>query len=450
MKRIACLVCCWLLLTAAARAGSVETSQFRYAVDVTGTVVPDTPVKLTLSEEVVSMASLGFKDLRLFDDRGMEVPYVIYNEIVPGEKETSFVFKVRSFESADSRDVVILERPEVEQDYNNIDIKTPARDFKKEVRIYTSNGQGDEIPGAWQFLKSDSIFDVSSQIDLRKTVIEMPGTGSRYLKLEIISDGTAGEGKSIQLKYDGLEFRTEELNREPFRINRVSSTQGVSRAGKPVLDWKVVSKPDYVTDDNNDSIFELGLVDLPVIQVRLEVGRKYFHRSVKLLGAVKDDKKEYKSVGSGTIYRIPDLDKFSNSISSSILDERYLKLKVINGDNSPLDISKIELAWPRANLFFIPEKERSYTLNFGVENISKPEYEVGRIIKNNHEKLSTYSVLLLKKVRTNPGYVASKPATKKEITERAIFKIIIILLVLGLAWWLFNLMKKLPAANGEE
>jgi hypothetical protein len=446
------LSCILLLVAAVAYAASVQPSQFRHQAGIEDGFTPDAPARVTLTEGVISKTSRAFSDLRLFDDKGLETPYVIYEEIVPGERETTFQFKVRSFDTDGDQVVVILERPENEKAYDRIDISTPARDFKKNVEVYTSSGSGDGLPGEWQMLASDTVFDFTSRIDLRKTRFQVGSTSSRYLKLVLTSEKAAGEeGQSIRLEYDGLQFEVGGMNREPFRIDRVSGWRGERRAGEPVMDRKVIIRPRHDVDDKGNSLYSLGPVNLPLSQVTLKVDRKYYHRNVQLLGADTDNDEDYIQTGSGTVYNIPGMDEPSASFSVAARHYRYMKLKVVNRDNPPLDIQQLELAWPRTNLFFLPEKDRSYTLFFGGDKISKPDYELGQIIKKEHEQLASYPVLSLEGTRKNSGYKASEPVkTTREATETAAFKIIVGLLVLGLGWWLYSLMKKLPAASGRD
>ena len=92
MKRMKNLLWCFILVATPVHAGSVQPSQFRHTIDIRDDFRPDAPARLTLTERVISKTSQAFSDLRIFDDRGHEVPYVIYEEIVPGERETNFDF----------------------------------------------------------------------------------------------------------------------------------------------------------------------------------------------------------------------------------------------------------------------------------------------------------------------------------------------------------------------
>ncbi|MDF1536852.1 MAG: hypothetical protein P1S46_10210 [bacterium] len=382
MKKMGNLLWCLVLAAAPVHAGSVQPSQFRHMVDIGDGFTPDTPARLTLTEEVLSKTARAFSDLRLFDDTGNEVPYVIYEEIVPGERETGFDFKVRSFDDTGDKVTVLVERPGKEKAYDRIEILTPARDFKKNVGVYSSPDTGEDLPGTWRKLADDTVFDFSSRIDLRKTRFGIPGTSSRYLNLVLTDERQVGEEEgSIRLEYDGLRFEVGGLNDEPFRIDRIRGWRGESRAGEPVLDRKIISRPGHIIDERGDSIYDLGPVNLPVSRVTLRVDRKYYHRRVELMGADSDSDEKYVRVGSGTIYNIPG-----------------------------------------------------------------PDYELAQVVRSEHGKLSSYPEPALKNVRNNPGFMAGKPESTKEITENTAFKIVILVLVLGLAWWLYRLMKKLPVS----
>ena len=448
MKKAALTVSLLLLSGAAAYAGPFQPSQFEHKAALKGEFVPDTPASVNLPVGLVSKTTSRFSDLRLFDDTGQEVPYVIYGETEPGEKVTSFNFKVLSYEETDNEVTVVVERPVREGAYDRIEIVTPARDFKKKIQVLTSLDNGNEIPSEWLQYTDDSLFDFSSNIDLRKTRIHVSSTSSRYLKLILTDDRPAANGEqTLRLKYDGLEFEVGGMKEGPFRVDRIRGWRGKSRAGSTVLDTMTVEKPVRTINDSGDSIYFLGAVNLPVTSVTLQVEKKYFHRRVVLLGSDGDQDDDYREITSGTVYNIPGMDEPSVTVTSPARSYQYLRLKVINRDNPPLEIRKVDLHWPRSNLYFIPEKGRSYSLYFKGEEISRPSYELGQIIQKDPVRLVTYQELVLGEIKNNDEFSDEEVKPEREMTERAIFKIIILILVFGLSWWLFSLMRKLPKSE---
>ena len=102
-------------------------------------------VKLSLPVETLDAARPALEDLRLFDDAGNEVPYLIERP-VPVEK---IVQNVKSFHvSLTSSNTAIVLETGLTQPLDDVTLETPARSFLKPVRV-----EGSTDLKRWQILE---------------------------------------------------------------------------------------------------------------------------------------------------------------------------------------------------------------------------------------------------------------------------------------------------------
>jgi hypothetical protein len=434
-----------LLLTAAtAGAQPPERSQFKYISKVNGSFIPGSPARIVMGSEIIWRTSLDFSDLRLFDSRGQEAPYVIYRQKRPGRSAESFSFKVKEFIPGEKKSWIVLERPAKTGPFNRLDIKTPAKDFERKVMIDvgTRAGRG---PITWRQVKEDRIFDYSSQVDLRKTTVDLGPTDSNFVRLRLVSEGKNSEnGQVLSMKYNGLDLEMKGTGGQEFRISGVTGSGGVSVAEQVTYDRKFI-RPGMNLDADGNSVFDLANTNIPVTRLTFTVPANYYYRRVEVWASDDNKTDSYRLVGSGNIYNLPDLDKPHNQVTVKAVSHRNIKIKVINGDNPPFDINGIHLEWPRRILYFMPEKGKSYTLFFGAGEMKAPVYgEISRIIPDAPEKLQSVRTVGAGMIKDNPGYEPVMSGEKKDRIEKMVLTLVILLLVLALSFWLFKLMQKLP------
>ena len=123
-----------------------------------------------------------------------------------------------------------------------------------------------------------------------------------------------------------------------------------------------------------------------------------------------------------------------------------MRVRILNGDNPPLDIQGVHLAWNRRNLYFIPQEERSYSLYFGNENVRAPQYETTRLIPNRPEDLETYDSLEVNGTVTNESY--SQRTDSAEIQTWLLYAVVMVLLVALTVWGVMIVKQASP--NSES
>jgi len=125
-----------------------------------------------------------------------------------------------------------------------------------------------------------------------------------------------------------------------------------------------------------------------------------------------------------------------------------VRLKIINKDNPPLTIENARIKWARRNLYFIPEKERSYTMYWGGLNIKRPDYELKKMISNQYDMLLSYDEWKIGNIQKNSAYAPRADGLLTQRVQKYLFVGLVLLLVFGLGFWVFNLLKKISMDKG--
>ena len=437
-RGVACLSLLVTLLFATRLVNAAQPTDFRFLAPINSEAPAQEPVRFTLPQAVISETSNNFADVRIFDGEGLETPYLISEQ--REAPRTSFTFIVLSYNHTDDVEEIVLERPQDTAPIQELVFFTSARDFKKSVQILESE---DLI--SWRDLATDVIFDFSSHIDLRRTKAALPDTNARYLKLFFRTDTSPQTDSSeARLYYNGVEVFLQGHRAKPVRMDRIEGhTNALPETFLP-YDRAVFTHPRMTTDEDKNTIIHLGRVNLPINEIVLPAKNPYYHRRVELWAAESDDEEEYRFLASGAVYKIPGMTKPENTLQVHQPQREYLRLKIINGDNPPLRLQHVEVAWGRRNLYFIPEVDRRYQLYFGNARVAAPHYELKHILPADSRTLSRYAEASLGEIRGNPDYRPTPDQSAWEKFERMIFISVVVLLTCGLGLWLYRLLSKIP------
>jgi hypothetical protein len=424
---------------------AAERKSFKYAAEI---AVPETqgaPVRISIPRDVLSTARVGLPDARIFDDAGTETPYVVRSQQFGGASPTSFGLKAVSYKRQGKSDVIVLELPENSGSVNRLDLETGARDFRKSVKVESSSDRK-----SWAAVADDAIFDFSSRIDLRRTGISFADTACRYVRLTLAdAEAPTADGPDMDLRYQGLEFSVKgKSTAGAFRVNRVTGWAGQSEAASAQYDRASVPQPKMALDKIKNSVVALGEINLSLDSISVSVENPYYYRRVEVWGADQDEEKAYRMLAGGVIYRVVGMAKSENVLRLGQVHSRFLKLKILNGDNPPLRLKDVELTWLKQSLYFVPEAGRSYVLYVGSEDMRAPDYDLGQLLTGDAKMLQSYREGHTKELKPNAEFNPSTPAKVKAKQERKALKAIILLLVMGLVYWMYRLLKKLPARPG--
>ena len=433
---------CLLSTTTPATAGP-SPSDFRFTTAIQGDYPPNAPVSVPLSREIMAETKPDFADVRVFDDMGQETPYVIYKQTEAHKTPKPFVFEIVSYDDAEDSDKITLKRPDGAPAFREIELMIAGRDFKKHIQV-----EAGAAPDAMQKIATDTIFDFSSRLDLRKTAVAIPETDTAFLRIGLSDEAQPPpDSPEMRLQYEGLEFWTQGTGAGPFRVDHILGWSGERKAAEHYFDHFTIDRPTVSTDNDGNSVIHLD-AKLPVAHVTFDVENSYYCRRIQLLTAAEDVDEAYRVAAGGVIYKIPGVAESENTITFD-QPSRYLRLKVLNDDNPPVRVRGVTVAWVRRNLYFVPEPGRTYTLHVGSDVAASPRYELSQLIPSDFAKLRHYASMSVLGLRPNASYDPRLRPSTREAVEEVVFVGLVVILVCVLALWAFRLLKKMPVQANE-
>lgn len=437
MKRVVLIILFVHVMAVNLLATDSAPTNFEAMANVTGEFTPNVPVRVPLTQAVLSKARATLADIRILDSHGRETPYVIYEQTTIRQTRVSFEFEVVAYRQTDGTEELTLRRPDQGGPFSELELDIAGTDFSKRVEVTA----GADI-GMLQPVANDVIFDFSSRVDLRKTRVRFTETDAPIVRVTL-SDIEKVERQDLEMKlrYQGLEFWTAGGAPGPFRVNGVRGWAGENKSAEHYYDRLKIRQPTTQLDDVGNTIVYLD-ARLPVAQITLDVANSYYYRSVQLLTS-SDGVERYGVAGSGVIYKVPGMPESENTVRFD-RSSSHLRLKILNQDNPPLDIQGVEIAWVRRNLYFVPEADRTYELYVGNDAATRPRYELTKLIPSDHRQLADYVEMALTALQANPAFdPAMRPATR-EVVEKTVLVVVVVILVCALSTWAYRLLRNVP------
>ncbi|BBA51840.1 hypothetical protein [uncultured Fusobacterium sp.] len=289
-----------------------------------------------ITEDIYFKSKNDLGDIRILDNTGEEIPYVIekkdigYNNI---EKTVSVGNIISETTKEEKMETVFKFLPQSELDDvfgNRIEIK-PKRNFYFEYELLgSSNGKN------WEYITYGEIYKTPDRENL---LIDFPAEKYTYYKL-ITDLSKESNFKGAVLKLYGSEKKETET---------------------------ILVKLQYQSEEKDKvSIITIKTNNLPISKVYLKangefkrnysIGNSYYHRTGTIF-----------KVGSKENMEI-DLRKISRS--------KQMVLEIKNGDSKSLLINEIQGEYIPAKLMFKAEKNGKYKITFGDENLYKPKYDL--------------------------------------------------------------------------
>ena len=116
---------------------------------------------------------------------------------------------------------------------------------------------------------------------------------------------------------------------------------------------------------------DTGFEGLPHDRVQLVIDPGQFYRSVKVESSL--DARKWRPIGEGFIFRTEDMGAFTISFAEQW--DRYLRMRIINGDNPPLVVRQVILSTNHRVVEFPAEATGQYWLYYGSPGARLPSYD---------------------------------------------------------------------------
>ena len=419
---------------------SLTPGDFRYCDDLDGRILSNTIYQVQLPPEILQKCADGYNDLRLFGSANREVPYVIIENEYPDEVIETFLFQVVDYKDDRTSTVITMKLPEKYQPVSVIEIDTADRDFKKDLMLYGSHDMK-----KWDLLVKDAIYDFSSQVALRKTEIKFTKADYRYFRIKLIdARSDAKAGRSIQLKYNGLDFSTNNISAKRLHINKITGLTGAKTDRIRVYDEEEFTGFPVNLDKDRNTIITVE-ADLPFDKVYFDVSNPYYYRELSIYHSDSGKADSYILLTRSSIYSFPlsGISETRNYVAYTSIKHKYYKIVIENKNNPPLEIRNIIFRWIQKDLYFVSLKETAtYSLCFGNSLIKKPDYDLSNFINQNNWFKQRYEKLTTGQIKTNAGFRQKIPEDKKKKIEKIILTAVVVSLVIGIGFWLYSLIRK--------
>lgn len=316
--------------------------------------------RININPEVAAFSQAQLRDLRLFDNEGKEIPYLVKKELT-GQSETGFVtYPIVSTTAPDKQTLIIENREKRNIDQFIFEMKNA--DASRQVRI-----SGSDDKASWYVVKDSfnfASFAEGGDATIRKS-LNFPGTDYTFYKVEIKTGN----------------------NESPLNILTVGNYSTSTKEAK----YQLVNGLTYTRKDSNKVTY-LYFTCIPGNRIDKLVftitGPELYKRSLVLK---KDGDEAYRNTytsASQKQKRAPVIDYRDYELSSDheksidcsdflgYSKDRTFTVEISNQDNEPLSFSEIKAYQLTTTVTAKLAKDKTYFLYFGDSLLADPAYDL--------------------------------------------------------------------------
>jgi hypothetical protein len=329
---------------------------------------------MSLPAETLDAARPALEDLRVYDDAGNELPYVIERP----RPAASVIQNARSFQiSLNPSATVITVETGLQQPLDGVTLESPADSFIKSVKIEGSNDDNH-----WQLIaQGQPIFRQSSGAD--QLHLSLPPGTWRWLRL------TVDDQRSSPAPFTGARVHAAPDKSAPNETLPVAITERHENPGETRL------------------ALNLGAANLDIAAVQIETPEPLFMRQVALaVPQVSQDAIREQTLAQDSVYRVaiegqPTASNLALHCEAQVRS-RELLLLIKNQDSPPLPITGVRAERRPVYLAFLARQSGIHHLLTGNAQCPAPRYDLAALGAN----LKTGAVLPVKlaPLTANPNY----------------------------------------------
>ncbi len=343
-------------------------------------------VKIILPVDTLDAARPALEDLRLCDDAGNELPFLITRP-APSPKA---VQSAKSFQvSLQPTATVITLETGLAQPLDGVTLETPATNFIKAVRV-----EGSADGQTWQRLaQGQPIFRQlagASQVH-----VSFPAGTWPFLRLTV-------DDQCLQaIPFSGARVHAADVEAAPVELQTVTIVERNENPGETRL------------------TLNLGAANLDVASVKIETDEPLFTRTVTLaVPRITDLGIFEQPVGQGVIYTVA-IEGQPPSASLSVpldakITSRELVLLIRNEDSPPLPISAVRVERRPVYLVFLARSAGAFHLLTGNKFCPAPRYDLAALGAN--LKSAAVTPVKISALADNPNYRAPEALAGLEMT----------------------------------
>jgi hypothetical protein len=435
-------------------------------------------VAIQLDSDVYEASADGFSDLRLFDPRGDEIPYVLRKATTKEHRTERRWFRVAnpavrpqddgSLEITFELDDELPARP------LGFRLVTPLENFERRITAAVSTGDVSTGNSEWEPLVDDGlVFDYSRFMDVRNIELPLPPTGDgktsgRRYRLTVADVTQEQQSQLMELTRtlnDGDETSRSErivVNRQPFRIDRIEGWYDIEVAGAvrdQLAEYAVSGFATTRDVETKATIVTFALRREPVTSFTVETDDRNFRRAARVQAqgesspraATSGESEVMRDVGSGTLERLDFGGLHREDLTLALPEAREVKYRLIveNDDSKPLDLTGVVAKGPVYEAVFLAQPGEDYTFEYGGD-LASPRYDTAALAASIAAGYDAVAAEL-----GAPTPVASPPppaelALAAALNDPLLLGGIIALLVIVLGVGLYRATRRLDGFPGDD
>ncbi|WP_068405637.1 DUF3999 family protein [Pedobacter cryoconitis] len=334
--------------------------------------------RVDLSPELIAGAQANLGDIRILNQKKQFSPYIFGNQLVFKDQRSFIAFpKLKALAEVDTVTTFIVENA-AHLTINQLSLQLRNASVKRNVNL-----SGSDDLKKWYAIKEN--------ISLEEAVSDEPGNGTYQQQLNFPSSS-----------YRYLRIQINNENKEPVAILQAGIYRQQSippvyvQLKKPLIQQRDSAQVSYITVRFN-APYQLNKLHLEI------AGQKYYKRNVRVYAVQQKEK----SLVADTLISTSAIPNLYFSAKTN-----HLELEIVNGDNPPLVLHKVNGYQLSQSLISYLEKDQDYTILFGDGKANAPDYDLKFFGDSLQQELKP---LNYQSVSANPLY--QKPQEKSKVAK---------------------------------
>ncbi|MCC5839457.1 MAG: hypothetical protein JJT96_04965 [Opitutales bacterium] len=428
----------FLPLTLCAGADLRNQAPYTGAVDLSADTSRAGLVRVPLSKDWLQRSGPNQRALRLIDDTGAVVPFVIAQQSGQPATPREVTMEIVDYTRDRQGERLILLRENNDLPISALRVETPSRTFYREV-IVEKSGDGE----TWEPLTQGPIFDLTPRFDFRRTRLSFEPSTARWIRLHMLPPLRAAESVDfIEMRVGDLTIAARDLPPgASFRIDELVGESPVEAGIPPVWDRFTVDQPPPAPTSRSETVFDLGCPGLPVERIKIATTQSLLDRKIRLESRERPDG-PFASVWRDRISRSPDDVRAPLFLTGPPRHLTCARLVVEDADNPALPVSAVHLDWHRRELIFHADPSRQYTLLAGAAGWTRPRFELASLVSTRPADLPHYAPATVAAPAPNPTWVSPESPLRNwwERTVPAAFGVLLVLMTIFLGYWIWRIL----------
>jgi hypothetical protein len=320
---------------------------------------------VVLDRDVYERARRDLGDLRVFDDRGRQVPYLLEgarDPVQPVPRQPRVLN--RAFVRGESSSVTLdFGSPVLKSE---LALSLSGDNFRRRVAVFGRNRHDDR----WETLTDGAyVFAVPPPAAARYETVLLPENNFQFLKVTV---------------YDGPD------DTAPVEIRQARARPQERRRPRE----QAMTVPLRADEDDRAHetrvVVDLGARHQPFRALVLDVADAQFFRGVVVEARVEPppgrppsrEGPYWRPLAEGTVYRYEEGGGRAHEQLrvEACGRERMLRLRIRNRDDRPLQLRALTVLTPVERLVFDAEPGRTYALSYGSDALDAPVYDIARTV----------------------------------------------------------------------